>query len=335
MERRVVDLTRAHVGGDAAAPRPASFRDHVAIMRLDHATKHVFILPGIILAWLLRGPPADRAIWPVIAGFATAVLIASANYVINEWLDREFDALHPTKAARSAVRNQMSGPLIFIQWLVLLGAGLAFAQSASRSMLVVAVCFAAQGVIYNAKPLRSKDIPYVDVLTEAVNNPLRLMIGWAMIDPTTLPPGSVLFAYWLGGAFLMGTKRLSEFREITASHGHDLLTRHRRSFAGYTEINLTTSCLVYALFSAMALAIFFVKYRIEYILVLPALAFLFGKYMALSMHPGSTAQKPERLFDERGLMWIVAVVVVIFGLCTVFDIPQLEPLTAQHFISLK
>jgi hypothetical protein len=30
--------------------------------------------------------------------------------------------------------------------------------------------------------------------------------------------------------------------------------------------------------SAMALAIFFVKYRIEYIFVLPAIAVLFGKY---------------------------------------------------------
>ena len=47
--------------------------------------------------------------------------------------------------------------------------------------------------------------------------------------------------------------------------------------------------LIYALLSAMSLAIFFVKYRIEYVFVLPAIAVLFGKYLALSMQPASTA----------------------------------------------
>jgi hypothetical protein len=34
-------------------------------------------------------------------------------------------------------------------------------------MLFVAIAFAAQGIVYNVRPLRSKDYPYVDVLTES------------------------------------------------------------------------------------------------------------------------------------------------------------------------
>ncbi len=322
-------------GASLSAGQPkATFMDHVAIMRLDHATKHVFVIPGVILAVLLRGSQVRLTAWPFVAGALTAVLIASANYVINEWLDRTSDAHHPTKSGRTAVRNAMSGGAIFLQWAILVVVGLGIAASASVTMLVVGAVFAAQGVVYNVRPLRSKDYPYVDVLTESVNNPLRLMIGWAMVDPGTLPPSSIIVAYWLGGAFLMGTKRLSEYREIVASHGRELLARYRRSFAGYTEINLTASCLMYALGSVMCLSIFFVKYRIEYIFVLPVIALLFGKYLALSMQPASTAQKPEKLFMERGLMAIAAAVVVIFALCTLIDIPALGPLTSQHFIKL-
>src|SRR3546814_17139029 len=111
------------------------------------------------------------------------------------------------------------------------------------------------------------DVPYLDVLSESVNNPLRLAIGWAMIDPGSLPPVSIIIAYWFGGAFLMGTKRLSEYREIVVSHGAALLARYRKSFAGYDEVTLIASCLFYALLSVMAASIFLVKYRIEFVLL--------------------------------------------------------------------
>ena len=259
---------------------------------------------------------------------------ASANYVINEWLDRDSDAHHPTKSGRVAVRAEMSGAWVSLEWAVLAVAGLAIAASASLTMAAITAAFIAQGVVYNVKPLRSKDWPYLDVLSESVNNPLRFMIGWAMVDPHSLAPASILLGDWLGGAFLMGTKRLSEYRDIAASHGKARLALYRASFAGYTEVSLTVSCLVYAVLSSMALAIFFVKYRIEYVLVLPLVALLFGKYFALAMQPASTAQRPERLFTERGLIATVVVLAAVFALCTVVDIPALEPLASQHFILL-
>jgi 4-hydroxybenzoate polyprenyltransferase len=309
--------------------------DYIAIMRLDHATKHVFVLPGIILALLLRRSQVSLTVWPFLAGAIVAVLIASANYVLNEWLDREFDAHHPTKSKRTAVHIPFDGTLIWCLWASLIGCGLLVAASASRTMLLLAIAFAAQGVIYNVEPLRTKNHAYFDVITESINNPFRLMIGWAMVDPATLPPASIIIAYWLGGAFLMAAKRLSEYREIVASHGRDLLVRYRASFGGYDEFNLTASCLVYALLSSMALAIFIVKYRIEYILVLPAIALLFGQYLALSMRPASTAQKPELLFQERGLLGLVAVIVALFVVLTIINISALEPLTTQHYIEIQ
>ena len=72
------------------------------------------------------------------------------------------------------------------------------------------------------------------------------------------------------------------------------------------------------------LAVFLIKYRIEYILTVPIVIALFAKYLALSMEPGSSAQKPEKLFKESGLIVLIVWLVAIFSVTTFTNIPELE-----------
>ena len=81
-------------------------------------------------------------------------------------------------------------------------------QGAGDPLLLV------MGLVYNVEPVRSKDKAYIDVLSESINNPLRLLLGWSAIIDSALPPISVLVSYWMGGAYLMAIKRYAEFLDL-------------------------------------------------------------------------------------------------------------------------
>jgi 4-hydroxybenzoate polyprenyltransferase len=313
---------------------PASLKDYVTIARFDHATKHAFIIPGIILAYALRKPPLDHAVFAVIAGFISAIAIASANYVINEWLDREFDAFHPVKSGRAAVNSVFSPQLVYLEYAILAVIGLALAYQVGTSFFYTSVLFLISGIIYNVKPMRSKNHAYFDVISESVNNPIRLTLGWTMIDPTYLPPLSLIMAYWMAGAFLMSAKRLSEYRDLSDAGEMERLHLYRSSFKSYTSASLTVSCFLYAMLSAFFIAIFLIKYRIEYIIALPFIAFLFASYLWLSLRKNSIAQRPERMFRSRRLVASLAIAVAVIIVMSFVDLPFLKTVFESDFASV-
>ena len=319
-----------------SGPGAADWRDYLRIARFDHMTKHIFIVPGIVLAFLLMGPlrtePTTEIAFNILVGFLAAVAIASANYVINEWLDRDFDRFHPEKSQRAAVQREMSGVIVAAEYVAFLVVGFALSWVVNADFFFAAALLALSGVTYNVRPIRTKDRVYADVLSESLNNPIRLMMGWAMVDAVSLPPSSLLLAFWFGGAFLMNSKRLAEYRDIVASDGVETLHRYRRSFRYYTTDSLSVANLIYALFCAFFVAIFLIKYRIEYVLLFPCIVLLFAVYYALSLKPGSVARKPEKLYSTRPVVLAAALTTVVFLGTTFYDVPMLETLTSQRYI---
>ena len=78
----------------------------VKISRPDHFIKHLFIIPGIFFAILLI-PEYRINYLDIFFGFFSSFLIASSNYAINEFLDRNYDKYHPNKKNRVLVNGNI------------------------------------------------------------------------------------------------------------------------------------------------------------------------------------------------------------------------------------
>jgi decaprenyl-phosphate phosphoribosyltransferase len=302
---------------------------HVRILRLDHCIKQIFILPGVILAIAITERHIDRDfIWNVLIGMLSATLISSSNYVLNEMLDAPFDRLHPTKCSRPAAEGLVHFGWGYAQWVVMMVLGLALAGTISRGLFFSAAGLWLMGCLYNIPPIRTKDIPYIDVLSESINNPLRFCLGWYMVTAVVLPPASLLVAYWMLGAYFMALKRFSEHRQI---NDPAVAAGYRKSFSFYSQESLLSSAIFYAVTSMLFLGAFIMRYRMELILAFPLIALLMSIYFGLAFRHESSVQNPEKLYREPRLMPFLALTVATFVVLLFVDVPWLgETFVKSH-----
>jgi 4-hydroxybenzoate polyprenyltransferase len=285
---------------------------YASIARPDHWLKNVFMLIGVVLAFFYKPALFEGFEWiKLFLGFAATCLVASSNYVINEILDAPTDANHPEKHNRPIPSGLVSLPLAYAEWLLIGAAGFTLAWLVNWPFFAAAVSLWVMGLIYNVRPVRSKELPYIDVLSESVNNPIRLVLGWFVVSASTIPPVSLLVAYWMVGAFFMGSKRFAEYRMIGDK---SRASAYRKSFAHYDDNRLLISMFFYASAAAMFLGIFIIRYHLELILSIPLIAGFFSMYLRVALKPDSAAQAPERLFRESGLMIYLVVCVAAFVL---------------------
>lgn len=302
---------------------------YVQIARIDHWFKNVFMLLGVVLAYFFDPTEMSTARIPAIGlALLATCLVASANYVINEWLDAPYDRLHPTKHTRPAAAGLVKGQWVVVEWALLAVTGVGMAWLAHPYVAATAVAFAVAGLIYNVPPLRTKELAYLDVLSESVNNPLRLLLGWFAVTQHAVPPLSLFIAYWMAGAFFMAIKRLAEYRRIADP---EMAARYRGSFRHYDDDRLMVSLFFYAVMAALFTGVFIVRYKLELILALPLVGGFFAYYMRIGLRPDSPVQNPERLHRERGFMVYalmcvgVGLVLMLSHIPVLYDLFNVQP----------
>jgi 4-hydroxybenzoate polyprenyltransferase len=279
------------------------------------------MLAGVMLAAFYSPAELQAFHWGVLAvALMATCLVASSNYVLNEVLDAPSDLQHPVKRNRPIPSGAIRLPIAYGEWALLAALGALAGCYVNVPFLSMLFALWVMGLLYNVPPVRLKDWPYLDVLSESINNPLRLLLGWFVVTPNILPPVSLLASYWMVGAFFMASKRFAEFRMID---NVAVAGAYRKSFQFYTEDRLLVSMFFYATASALMLGVFIVRYKLELLLATPIFAGLFSYYLLVTFKENSPVQNPERLYREHGLMaYLVFSTALFVGLMFV-SIPSL------------
>lgn len=305
-----------------ATPSRPTLRGHVQIARIDHWFKNVFVIPGVVAAVGTDPTHVADGLWGRLAlALASICLVASSNYVINEVLDAPFDRTHPTKHTRPTVAGLVSIPLAYVQWIALMVVGVGLGLLVSRAYAGTVFVLWVMGCVYNIPPIRSKDLPYIDVLSESINNPLRMLAGWFAVATSSVAPASLLLSYWMVGCYFMALKRWAEYRDIGDPAR---AAGYRRSFAYYTLDRLMVSIVFYGSAAMLFLGAFIMRYRLELILSFPLVALVMSTYLSLAFKPDSAVQRPEGLYREPRLMIAVVACAALMAALMLVDIPALK-----------
>ena len=290
-------------------------RDFFELIRVDYWPKNIMVIPGFLIFVLLTGEINNFPLinlLNIIFSIVSILLVCSSNYVLNEILDRNYDKYHPEKKHRPMVRGRFTLRFAYLTYFSFSLFSFLFAYVVNFNFLIVIFLLFIMGLIYNVKPIRAKDIPYIDVVSESFNNVIRFFLGWFIIDHNYLPPISIIIIFWTSGAFLMTIKRFSEMR-VNQKRS---ISKYRKTFLKYTPNKLLLISIFYCILCNLFLGIFLIKYNVGLILLFPLIAIIFVHYLSLSLEDNPITQHPEKIFfDKKLISYIIAssiLLIIIF-----------------------
>lgn len=295
---------------------------YLRAMRLERWPRSLAIYVGSAAFFFLhRHAVSDLGLKEIALRSAVAFLltwaISTANYIINEIADAPFDIHHPTKQHRPLISGEIRKTALILGAILFsaLSLGIAhlfFSPAFFFSLLALLIA----GFIYNIKPIRTKDIPFLDSVSESANNPIRFFIGWfAFVSPQIFPPISLLLCWWSFGNFLMVAKRLSEFRLLKEKAGD-----YRQSLNRYSRNSLLIGMAVSGLVFFVTYFMFSLTFRLQSFLYLSPLVFLyFFIFFRKTLNEREVMEEPERLLKNPAFALLTLVIALAFFLSFLLD----------------
>ncbi|MCP2604652.1 UbiA family prenyltransferase [Candidatus Aminicenantes bacterium AH-873-B07] len=233
-------------------------------------------------------------IFNMVFAFLLTWGISTLNYIINEIADAPYDIHHPIKKNRPLARGEVKKNTLILIGIILgsVSLGFGFYYFSLYFFLFLTILLFA-GLVYNVKPMRVKEIPFLDAIVESANNPIRFFIGWyALTKSNKFPPASLFLLWWAFGNFLMVAKRLSERRLLKDKAGD-----YRLSLKKYTEKSLLVFMIISVIIFFVLYFIFALTYKLQSFLYFsPFILLYFYLFFKKTIKEKGIMEEPEQLF---------------------------------------
>ena len=291
-----------------------TLKNVLSLLRIDHWIKNVLILPGFFIAAILSSQNFEKVkLITLIYVIIVTSFASSANYLINEYLDKESDIFHPTKKYRISIKKKINWKFVLVVYIGLVLLTLSLALSISKTYFFLIIVFFCLAILYNVPPFRLKDKPIIDIYLESLNSPIRFIIGWVTYDPANVPPLSIVLTFLTGGAFLMTAKRLSELKVFETLPDKIEINKYRKSFNYYSQANLFLILQVNFGLSILFISIFTFKYNNSYVFFIPFIIFMFAIYTMDSIKKDQyVMEKPHYLFSNYIFVFTFVTSLILF-----------------------
>ena len=213
------------------------------LIRPHQWLKNGFVFAGLLFSqrWSDSGTLQN-----VLLAFVAFCFAASAVYVLNDWLDRKTDALHPTKRLRPFASGAVSAPAGLLLAGLLLVAGLYLADG-NRVLLALLGIYLLMNLAYS---LRLKTVPVVDVFIIASGFILRLLAGTLAVG--IAPSHWLLLTGMFVALFLGFAKRKAETFHPQASQRAVLAHYPTALLDTFIAMSMTATLMSYSLFAISA-----------------------------------------------------------------------------------
>lgn len=191
------------------------------LFRIKQWVKNAFIFFPLLFSGNLfqQGPLGRTAV--TFIGFC---LVASSVYILNDFLDRKKDRLHPKKSHRPLAQNLIPPWTVIILIISTMALGLWVTLTVDPLILYTAVFYILVHLIYN---FYTKNVVILDVIFVAIGFQVRVWAG--SFAAGVMPSVWLQLCVFLLALFLGFTKRRHEIATLK-----DQAAEHRLVLAHYT-----------------------------------------------------------------------------------------------------
>ncbi|MBN2457556.1 UbiA prenyltransferase family protein [Candidatus Woesearchaeota archaeon] len=243
-------------------------------------------------------------------GFISLCLVSSANYAINDIVDRNSDSKHPEKKKRPIASGRVGIATAIAEAALLLASGFMLAYLLSPRFFICAIALFILTMLYS---MHMKNEPFADIMFIGTNFVLRAL-GGVFILNAGISPWLVICAFF-AAIFLAVSKRKADLFIMGAKAAeHKKVLKYYPKSLLNSMINISATLLIisFSLYS-------FMKPHNSLLALLPFFLFIIFRYIYLVNSGSIIGRHPHLVYKDLRLVIAGAISgIIIFVVFYVF-----------------